>query len=101
MPALASHLRTEYLAEPLGIDETEPRFSWWIDDPRQGARQSAYRIRVASSADLLRRDPPDLWDSGRVPGEQQTQVTYAGRPLTSRMRCHWDVTLWDAEGVEG
>lgn len=24
-----SHLRTEFLEDPVGIDTTKPRFSWW------------------------------------------------------------------------
>lgn len=101
MAARAINLRTEYLTEPLGIDELAPRFSWWIDDPRPGARQSAYRVRVASSPDLLERDAPDLWDSGEVASDRQAQIAYAGAALTSRQRAYWDVTLRDAEGARG
>lgn len=101
MAAQAINLRTEYLADPVGIDETAPRFSWWIDDPRPGARQTAYRVRVASSPELLAQDAPDLWDSGQVASGQQAQIAYAGAALTSRRRAHWDVALWDAEGTPG
>ncbi len=45
------------------------------------------------------RDDGDLWDSGRVESNQSTQVVYAGAPLRSRMRCHWKVRLWDADGA--
>jgi alpha-L-rhamnosidase len=89
------------LTDPIGIDELMPRFFWWVEDSRPAARQSAYRIRVAASLDLLLGDRPDLWDSGRVEGDQQTHVVYDGIPLTSRRRCYWDVALWDSDGVEG
>jgi alpha-L-rhamnosidase len=101
MAAQATNLRTEYLTNPLGIDETHPRFSWWIDDPRPGARQTAYRVRVASSPDHLAQNTPDLWDSGQVASNQQAHIAYAGIPLTSRQRDHWDVILWDADGLPG
>ena len=101
MGAQATNLRTEYMADPLGIDETAPRFSWWIDDARPGARQTAYRVRVASLPELLAGDAPDRWDSGNVAGDQQTQVAYAGAALGSRARGFWDVTVWDAEGTAG
>jgi alpha-L-rhamnosidase len=95
----ATHLRTEYLTDPIGIDELQPRFFWWIDDQRPGAKQTAYRIRVASDPALLTADKPDLWDSGKVATNQQTHVEYDGIELTSRRRAWWDVTIWDAAGV--
>lgn len=48
-----SHLRCEYLVDPLGIDERAPRLSWQLVSEARGARQLAYRVRVASSASLL------------------------------------------------
>lgn len=68
----ATNLRAEYLTGRPGIDEAVPRFSWWIDDPRPGAQETAYRLRVASSPEGLARDEPDLWDSGKVAGGRQT-----------------------------
>lgn len=56
MTAQASNLRTEYLTDPLGIDETTPRFGWWSEDPRPGARQMAYQIRVVSTPARLAAD---------------------------------------------
>ena len=88
MTARASELRTEYLADPLGIGEATPRFGWWVEDERPGARQTAYRLRVASTPAGLTDDTPDLWDSGRVAGDDQTQIAYAGVPLGSRARAH-------------
>ncbi len=101
MVAQATNLRTESLEKPIGIAELAPRFSWWIEDARPGARQTAYRVRVASSAESLAGDAPDLWDSGVVADDRQAHVAYAGAALASRSRAHWDVTLWDAEGVAG
>jgi alpha-L-rhamnosidase len=95
---LPESLLCEYLTDPLGIDETEPRLSWQLKAPdaaSRGAHQSAYRIVVASSPELLGQDKGDLWDSGKVPSEQSVHVVYAGRPLRSRMRCHWKVMIWD------
>jgi alpha-L-rhamnosidase len=91
-------LRCEYLVDPLGIDELAPRLSWAIDAGRRGARQRAYRVRVASSPEKLAKDKGDLWDSGRVESDRTTQVVYAGRPLSSRDTCHWGVEVWDEAG---
>ena len=94
-------LRCEYLDNPLGIDVTSPRLSWKVVSGKRGDCQTAYRILVASSAELLKKDRGDLWDSGRVPSDRSIQVEYAGKPLESRMRCYWKVQVWDAAGKAG
>ncbi|HLZ54850.1 MAG TPA: glycoside hydrolase family 78 protein [Verrucomicrobiae bacterium] len=93
-----SHLRCEYLAAPLGIDESLPRLSWAIESCRRGARQVAWRVRVASTGEKLAKDQCDLWDSGRVESNQTTHIGYAGRKLHSRDVCHWCVQVWDETG---
>lgn len=93
-----SHLRCEYLDDPLGIDEVQPRLSWLLEGQRRGLGQSAYRILVASSSSLLAKGAGDLWDSGRISSDQNTQVVYSGEALQSRMECHWLVEVWDELG---
>ena len=88
-------LRCEYLRNPLGIDEPRPRLSWLLHTRRRGARQVAWRVRVASSLERLQRDDADLWDSGCVEDNHTSQIVYDGTPLPSRTVCHWDVTIWD------
>ena len=56
-------LRCEYLADPLGIDAMRPRLSWVVSSSLRGDRQTAYRVLVASSPELLARGEGDLWDS--------------------------------------
>ncbi|BBE18591.1 alfa-L-rhamnosidase [Aquipluma nitroreducens] len=58
--------------------------------------QSAWQIRVATSEKKLKN--PDLWDSQKVPGDQCDRVEYAGKQLTSRMDCWWQVRVWNKEG---
>lgn len=96
----ATELTCEYLVNPLGIDAARPRLSWIVPCDRRGQGQTAYRILVAASADELMRDTGSLWDSGKVESDQATLIEYAGRPLGSRMRCHWKVKLWDRDGRE-
>jgi alpha-L-rhamnosidase len=91
-------LRCEYLKAPLGIDVVKPRLSWIIVSDRRGQKQTAYQLLVASSAELLARDMGDLWDSGRVASDRSIHVEYGGKPLTSRMCCHWKVRVWDENG---
>ena len=94
-----THLRCEYLVDPLGIDERAPRLSWALASDRRGARQLAYRVRVASTPEQLARGGADRWDSGRVTSDQTTHVVYRGAPLGARDACHWDVEVWDETGA--
>lgn len=59
------HLRCEYLAEPLGVDTREPRFSWQLSK----GRQSAYQM-------VVERDGVTLWDTGKVVSPQSVNVAY-------------------------
>lgn len=93
-----TNLRCEYLCNPVGIDETRPRFCWLLETDRHGARQAAYQVRVASNPELLAKHTADLWDSGRVESDATSQISYAGVPLRSRAQCHWQVTVWDETG---
>jgi alpha-L-rhamnosidase len=99
-PASADYLRCEYRVDPLGIDVGAPRLSWEIHDARRGALQTAYRILVASTAEKLSADQGDLWDSGKAASSQSTQISYAGKKLVARTRCHWKVKIWDSDGKE-
>lgn len=92
-------LRCEYLVDPVGIDETRPRLSWIIESQRRGARQTAWQVQAASTAEALAAGKADLWDSGRVEDGRTSQIEYAGAPLASRMRCHWQVRVWDENGA--
>lgn len=93
-----SGLRCEYLVAPLGIEECRPRLCWTIASGRRGARQVAYRLRVASTPEKLAAGQGDRWDSRRVESNQSTHIAYAGRPLKSRDACHWCVEAWDEAG---
>jgi len=89
------HLRCEYFENPLGIDERQPRLSWWLDaGHRRGARQTARQVLVSSEPG----GPPDLWDSGRIASDVSLHIAYAGKPLRSRQRAWWRVRVWDEHG---
>ena len=85
----AINLRTEYLKDPMGIDINDPRLLWNCEG---GKKQTAYRIVAVS-------DGKTVWDSGKV-NSSSMRAAYP-RPLCSRQRVEWTVTLWDEEGKEG
>jgi len=91
-------LRCEYLSNPTGIDETQPRLSWRVESTQRGQKQTAYRLLVASSAEKLQAGRGDLWDSGKVAGAETVNVPYVGKPLTSRQTAYWKVQAWDKDG---
>ncbi len=95
------NLRCEYRENPIGIDAKTPRLCWQLKSDERGQRQTAYRVLVASSADLLTQGQPDLWDSGKIDSDQCLHVRYAGKPLVSREQCFWRVQTWDKDGVAG
>ncbi len=105
MPAVAmgqeqapEKLRVDDLTAPMGLDDAAPRFSWVIEDARPGAKQTAYRIQVATSADGLEKGKADVWDSGRVLSGQSIGVVYKGAALKPATKYAWRVTAWDAKG---
>src|ERR1044072_609575 len=73
---IASSLRCEYLMSPMAIETREPRLSWTIESATRGAKQTAYQIVVASSANELAANRGDLWDTGKVAVRQTIQVVY-------------------------
>ncbi|MFT3787241.1 MAG: family 78 glycoside hydrolase catalytic domain [Tepidisphaeraceae bacterium] len=92
----ASELQVEHRREPLGLDRPTPRLSWVPMSKASGEGQSAYRVVVASSRELL--DTPDLWDSGKVASDQTFGIRYAGKPLATNQAVFWKVQLWDRVG---
>ncbi|GAA3517765.1 alpha-L-rhamnosidase [Actinocatenispora rupis] len=89
-------LRTDGLTDPLGIDDTAPRLSWYLTDGGTSERQTGYRIRAARTEAGL--STPDLWDSGRVASAENTQIPYGGPEPGSRDEVWWQVRAYDAAG---
>lgn len=98
---LPANPRCEYLENPDGIDTHEPRLSWVVeatDKTAFGQRQSAYRVLVASSPQLLAKETGDMWDSGWVDSDRMQHIAYNGRELCSDRAYHWKVQVKDEQG---
>lgn len=87
----AIRLRTEYLANPIGIDIEKPRFYWNCEG---GKRQTAYQI-------IAERNGEVIWDSKKTASSSMTHIPYGGAPLHSRDCILWRVCLWDENDVQG
>lgn len=97
----AEDLRCEYLIDPVGVDEASPRFSWRLavsEPARRGVHQSAYRILVATSKDLLKPRLADLWDSGQVASADTFGIAYLGKRLQPGADAFWKVRVFDEQG---
>jgi alpha-L-rhamnosidase len=95
---IVRELRCEYAKNPLGIDTPQPRFIWILESNQRAQMQSAYHVLVASSAEKLRSDIGDKWDSGKVASEESVNVAYQGKALASGEKCYWKVRVWDRYG---
>ncbi len=91
-------LECESLITPLGMDTVHPQLSWKLQDARDGAKQTAYEIQIASNIALLADGKPDVWDSGRIASDQSIGVIYGGPALKPTTRYFWRVLVWDANG---
>jgi alpha-L-rhamnosidase len=86
-------------ADPLGIAAHDLSFAWATatkDANARGITQSAYRIRVGTT-----QGGHDVWDSGQVKSNRQLDLRLpANLKLASMTRYHWQVRIWDGDGVE-
>ena len=76
----------------------QPRLGWRLavrDPHARGLRQTAYRVLVSSSRELLVRHTGDLWDSGRIRSGQTLDISYAGKALEAGQQIFWKVRAWD------
>ncbi len=92
------NLRCEYLINPSGIENSQPRLSWELKSKEKGQGQIAYQILVASDSTALSRNLPDIWDSGRVKSNKTDQIVFNGKELQSLQSYYWKVRVWDING---
>lgn len=95
VPAFAqvtvTHLTVENLVNPIGIDETHPRFGWQLSHKERNAGQRAYEIKVMEGRE-------EVWKTGKVNSDQSVFIPYEGKVLQSGTRYTWQVRVWDQEG---
>lgn len=85
------NLKTENLTNPVGLDITEPRFSWQLQNSKRNIVQTAYEIRVSE-------DKAAAWASSKVNSDSSVHVVYKGTPLKSGKKYTWQVRVWDNSG---
>ncbi|MDF2190352.1 alpha-L-rhamnosidase [Paraflavitalea sp. CAU 1676] len=88
-------LTTENLTNPIGLDNTQPRFSWQLQSNKRNVLQTAYEIKVGTDAKIKGNG---IWTSGKVSSDQSLLIPYNGSSLTSGKRYYWQVRVWDNQG---
>ena len=96
-----AELRCEYMKDPIGIDQINPRFSWSLQSSIRGKAQGAYQILVSLDEQSLERDEGDRWDSGKTGSNESVNIAYDGASLHSGERCFWKVRIWDENNEQG
>ncbi len=93
-PVRVVALETDATAEPLGIDDPAPRFTWRLEATRPAIRQTAYRVIVATSEQAAAAGQREdlVWDSKEVRTGDPFAI-YAGPALRSRTRYYWSVQV--------
>ena len=82
-------LKVEYTETPLGVDITNPRFSWSMVSKERGACQKAYRIVV------MEESGQEVWDTGKIESGVSLNIKYDGKMIEPASRYNWQVTVWD------
>jgi Bacterial alpha-L-rhamnosidase 6 hairpin glycosidase domain/Alpha-L-rhamnosidase N-terminal domain/Bacterial alpha-L-rhamnosidase C-terminal domain len=77
--------------DPLAV-QGSPAFGWLPQDRDANEIQTAYELRVRTSAGQ------QVWDSGRIRSSAQSWVAYAGPALAPGASYRWSVRTWDRAG---
>lgn len=91
------NLRTEYKTNPF-IEDPKPRLSWELKSSERNQQQTAYRIGVASSLEMAKKEIADVWDSGKKSSNQTNQIAYQGATLNRGTTYFWWVKVWNQDG---
>jgi alpha-L-rhamnosidase len=85
------NLLTENTLNPVGLDISQPRFTWQLNSEKRNITQTAYELKVTHGK-------TDVWLTGKVNSSESVQVIYSGPALQSGTKYSWQVRVWDNEG---
>lgn len=86
-------LTVNNLVAPFGV--VNPSFSWKMESSRNGASQTAYRLRVCVGHGS---EISQVWDSGEIPSSISCGIPYSGPALESARNYRWTVSVKDETG---
>jgi len=91
-----THLRCEWLENPIGLDAPHPRLSWRVETSRPGYLQAAYEIVVGANRAEIEAGKGSHWVTGTVAGTT-IPLVYEGHPLAPFTRYYWKVRVRSAD----
>lgn len=97
-PLQLGELTCEYIKNPLGIADQQPRLTWTLTSTQRAQQQSAYEITVSTEQSLVTQEKGDAWQSGKVLSAQNILIEYNGKPLKPFTRYWWRVRVYNAKG---
>ncbi|OUW76822.1 MAG: alpha-rhamnosidase [Flavobacteriaceae bacterium TMED212] len=92
-------LKSEYLINPIGLDNKKPRLSWKIKDSRRGAIQKSYEISVGTDSVKVALGKGSHWNTGKIDKDKQL-VIYNGNKLEAYHKYYWSVKVWGIDNKE-
>lgn len=95
-----TNLQCEHLNNPIGLDNPQPRFTWQMNDTRQGAKQTAYQISVGTDSSRVAQGIGADWQTRKI-NSAKNLVCYNGKALRPFTKYYWSVILWDKYGKPG
>jgi len=87
-------LRVNDRIAPMGIDDTNPTFSWKMKSNAIGAKQTAYRIAVTGERGVC------MWDTGWISSDRSVAVRYDGLMLEPCTAYTVSAQIKDQNGCE-
>jgi alpha-L-rhamnosidase len=91
------NLKCEYLENPIGIDEFEPRFTWQLKSEKPGSFQNAYQLVLGTKEAEIAIGKSNVWESGTV-NSSVIPVVYAGPKLSPFTRYFWSLRVQNESG---
>ena len=91
------NLKCEHLENPIGIDESHPRFTWQLKSEKPGSFQNAYQLLVGTNKTEVAAGNGNVWESGTV-NSSVIPVVYNGVELQAFTRYFWSVRVQDEKG---
>ena len=88
-----TNLKTQAYVNPIGIDITNPTFSWVLSSDERNVMQTSYAIRISKDRDFQEV----VWESGTIESDQSADVP-TKFTTAARTRYYWQVTVTDNKG---
>lgn len=85
-------LKCEHLENPIGIDESHPRFTWQLKTSESGVLQTAYQLIVSTYKPDITSGKGNVWKSGTV-SSPVIPAIYDGESLQPFTRYYWSVRV--------